>query len=233
MHAGGTAGAAFRKDHDGNTGKVQTVSTPRRPPIKARRQEPPKAVSKSCPSRQGKTSLHHHAGTASDAGEARPGGGQGHVSAKPGPRMVWLEALAAFLTAIPPPRTAGTRHPRLLRHRLRRTARALGFGSCPRQGTWRCLRGHRHRPAGFGRWWCQTCGLYGNDDAPCAFQGSRSGWQEARGRWQLPGRLWCTRGSPSPGRAATHLASPQIRVTVPSSKSSTVTATSSELVCGA
>lgn len=36
--------------------------------------------------------------------------------------------------------------------------------------------------------------------------------------------------SPSTGGVGTHLASPQIRVTVPSSRSSTVTATSSELL---
>lgn len=39
----------------------------------------------------------------------------------------------------------------------------------------------------------------------------------------------CCEGRTITGSAATHLASPQIRVTVPSSRSSTVTATSSEL----
>lgn len=57
----------------------------------------------------------------------------------------------------------------------------------------------------------------------------RSGQQGGKGQAaKLP--LWRQCRDPSARRAAPHLASPQIRVTVPSSKSSTVTATSSELV---
>lgn len=136
-HAGGAVGTAFRKEHhDENTGEAETV----RHQVVSHQpggRNTPRLCLEELSLLPGKDLPVHHAGHSFwMQGKPGPGGGQGHVSSEPGPRVVRLEALAAFLTATLPPSTAGTRHPPACSVTgAHRTARALGFGSCPWQGS--------------------------------------------------------------------------------------------------
>lgn len=161
------------------------------------------------------------------AGEARPRLGAGARELKAGAQ----DGLAGGTGSISNCHSA-TKH---CRHTARPTARALGFGSCPWQGIWRCLRGQRHRLPAVADGGVRRVGSTGTTmlrvlSKGAALVGRRLRTAGDAGQMAATGPSLVHTQEPLPWTTATHLASPQIRVTVPSSKSSTVTATSSELV---